>query len=177
MIPQDKDPIAGYSNTRSLSMFEEEPPQQEPIRVCLRLRPLNKFELKRRSTSCVSSPAAAENIVKKAPYATIGENTIKIHSTLEGEFNFQFDNVFPESSPQSAVYEHVASHMASRAMEGFNCALIAYGQTGSGKTHTMMGGGEHAATKSFKPSKKLNGTSFEDGKGMIHLLIKDVFRL
>ena len=158
-------------------MFEEEPPQREPIRVCLRLRPLNKFELKRRSTSCVTIPAAAENIDKKAPYATIGENTIKIHSTLEGEFNFQFDNVFPESSPQSVVYEHVASHMASRAMEGFNCALIAYGQTGSGKTHTMMGGGEHAATKSFKPSKKLSGTSVEDGKGMIHLLIKDVFRL
>jgi hypothetical protein len=177
MIPQDKDPIGGHSNTNNLAMFEEEPPQQESIRVCLRLRPLNKFELKRRSTSCVIAPDAGENIDKSAPYATIGENTIKIHSPLEGEFNFKFDRVLPEDSRQSVVYEHAASHLASRTMEGFNCALIAYGQTGSGKTHTMMGGGEHAATKSFKPSKKLNGASSEHGKGMIHLLIKDVFRL
>lgn len=117
--------------------------------------------------------AVGENINKTNPYATM-----QIHSPLEGGFNFAFDKVFPEDSPQSVIYENFVSHLASRAMEGFNCALIAYGQTGSGKTHTMLGGGEHAATtKSFKPSKKLNSASFEDGKGMIHLLVKDVFRL
>ena len=145
-----------------LRMFDDELPQQEPIRVCLRLRPLNSFERKRRSSCC-------------APFAMIGETTIQIHSPLDGEFNFAFDRVFPEDSPQSLIYENAVSNLASRAMEGFNCALIAYGQTGSGKTHTMMGCGQHVVTT--KTSKKMSSVGFEDGKGMIHLLVKDIFGL
>ncbi|EED94274.1 predicted protein, partial [Thalassiosira pseudonana CCMP1335] len=72
--------------------------------------------------------------------------------------DFTFDKVFDENTPQSTVYQHAAAPLASEVLEGFNCALISYGQTGSGKSHTMMGA--------------------SDGKrsGMIHRLIKDVFR-
>ena len=165
----------------SIAMFADGPPQQEPIRVCLRLRPMNKFELSRRSTNCVT-------VSKIVSYAAIlekgldmygnGGDAIKIDSPLEGEFNYVFDKVFPEESTQLAVYQHVVAPLASHALEGFNCALIAYGQTGSGKTHTMMGGYENAGTKHHKSSKKTTRANCYDEKsGMIHRLTRDVFLL
>mmetsp|Transcript_13077 Transcript_13077/g.23661 ORF Transcript_13077/g.23661 Transcript_13077/m.23661 type:complete len:1127 (-) Transcript_13077:160-3540(-) len=172
----------------SIAMFADGPPQQEPIRVCLRLRPVNKFELSRRSTNCVTARTIGENGSKIVSYAAIvekgpdmcgnGGNAIKIDSPLEGEFNYVFDKVFPEESTQLAVYQHVVAPLASHALEGFNCALIAYGQTGSGKTHTMMGGCENAGTKHHKSSTKTtSANSYDEKSGMIHRLIKDVFLL
>lgn len=170
-----------------VAMFVDEPLQQEPIRVCLRLRPVNKFELSRRSTNCVTGQTIIENGNRKVSYATMvekgcennsgGGDAIKIDSPLEGEFNFVFDKVFPEESTQLAVYQHVAAPLASHVLEGFSCALIAYGQTGSGKTHTMLGGSENAGSKPHKSSKKTTSSGGDDKSGMVHRLIRDVFRL
>ncbi|KAL7542815.1 hypothetical protein ACHAWF_007257 [Thalassiosira exigua] len=170
------------------TMFADEPLQQEPIRVCLRLRPVNKFELSRRSTNCVAGRGADDGSDKRASYAAVVGNgsdgsrargePIKIDSPREGEYDFVFDKAFREESSQSAVYEHAAAPLASHVLEGFNCALIAYGQTGSGKSYTMMGASDNAGSKPLKSKKATGGAGSGDEKsGMIHRLIKDVFRL
>ena len=172
----------------------ESPIQEDPIRVCLRLRPVNKLETSRRSTNCVkvqtvSSTANNNKDKHKAPYAaailqkgsaaTVG-NGIEVTSPVEGKFNFTFDHVFQEDASQSLVYQHAAAPLASDLLEGFNCALIAYGQTGSGKTYTQLG--ESPTTTSStsninKSSKKKLGTIHDNEKsGMIHRLIKDIFQ-
>lgn len=64
----------------------EEPTQQEKIRVCLRLRPQNKLEEARRSKNCVS-------VDGKANGNGAGGKRILVNSPLEGEFDFEFDEV------------------------------------------------------------------------------------
>eukprot|EP00959_Pyramimonas_sp_CCMP1952_P362782 7597114-Pyramimonas_sp.AAC.1 len=51
---------------------------------------------------------------------------------------FEFDNVFTESSSQDGVYSEVEPLVES-LVDGFNLCIFAYGQTGSGKTYTMEG--------------------------------------
>lgn len=173
--------VFSASGIGSLAKLDE-PYQQEPIRVFLRLRPFSKVEQTRRSTNCMAT-RAVESDADKVSYASIvgrkgmdrGEKkTINVDTPLEGEFNFVFDEVFGEDSTQSALYEHIVAPLASHALEGFNCALIAYGQTGSGKTYTMMGNG---AIEKKTPSKRSIGGNSDEQLGLIHLLIKDVFRL
>ena len=53
---------------------------------------------------------------------------------------FRFDNVFPPSSGQDAIFEEVSEFIQS-ALDGYHVCLFSYGQTGSGKTHTMQGSG------------------------------------
>jgi kinesin family protein C1 len=51
---------------------------------------------------------------------------------------YEYDQCFPQSSSQEAVYEE-AKDLLQSCLDGFNVCLFAYGQTGSGKTHTMLG--------------------------------------
>ena len=166
------------------NMLMDEPLQQIPISVCLRIRPLNKFEKTRRSTHCLTTSTSANNNnnENKVLYASVvgkqgsstentkNENeTIKIDSPLEGELNFTFDKVYNSNNnnenetsthQQLDIYQQTVQPLATYVMEGYNCALIAYGQTGSGKTYTMMGSGrDHhvlptTSTKKSSPSKR-----------------------
>lgn len=99
----------------------------ENIRVGLRLRPMNKLEISRRSRKCVRiNNNGCDNGV------------VSIDSPLEGALEYRFDQVFDEKSSQSSVYQFVKS-LAKDVLEGYSCALVAYGNTGTGKTHTLMG--------------------------------------
>ncbi|XP_065071098.1 kinesin-related protein 5-like [Rhopilema esculentum] len=51
---------------------------------------------------------------------------------------YKFDGVFPHSSKNHEVYEHVGKPVVLGALNGFNGTVFAYGQTGSGKTHSLM---------------------------------------
>lgn len=155
----------------------------ENIKVCLRLRPMNKLEESRRSRNCVE----------------VHENkTITVNSPLDGEFDCSFNWVFNESAGQKLVYEHSASHIPSQLLAGYNCAVIAYGQTGSGKTHTMIGAGgdSHAAVakKTARSMERKGDRTFKstlagpllsvpdqddpnyETSGMIPRVIRDLFR-
>ncbi|KAL7440056.1 hypothetical protein ACHAXM_008356 [Skeletonema potamos] len=191
----------GSSGGIGSPIFMDSPLQEDPIRVCLRLRPVNKLETSRRSTNCVKVQKTVHNannnnnnnnrtpkdnskassyaaIVEKGSTATAATgNAIEVISPLEGKFNFQFDHVFQEDASQSLVYQHAAAPLASDLIEGFNCALITYGQTGSGKTHTMMGESPTDGTTTTTVKSKKKSTTIDDEKsGMIHRLIKDVFQ-
>lgn len=69
-----------------MSLFMDEPLQQERIRVCLRIRPINKLEQSRRSRSCMTVPT------DDADGNGLG-SAISVDSPLEGEFKFMFDKV------------------------------------------------------------------------------------
>ncbi|EKX31709.1 hypothetical protein GUITHDRAFT_82856 [Guillardia theta CCMP2712] len=60
--------------------------------------------------------------------------------------DFQFDEVFDETSQQSQVYSSCASDLVSDFINGRNACIFAYGQTGSGKTHTIFGPDLHSVT-------------------------------
>uniref|UniRef100_A0A1I7Y2D8 Kinesin-like protein n=1 Tax=Steinernema glaseri TaxID=37863 RepID=A0A1I7Y2D8_9BILA len=88
-----------------------------PVKVCVRVRPLNGKENREGSKECVEF---------------YGENQV----ALSGRF-FTFDRVFNPRSSQDDVYDSCASHLIDNLFKGFNCTILAYGQTGSGKTFTM----------------------------------------
>jgi len=71
-----------------------------------------------------------------------GENGLKLRRGEDEPWkhNFTFDEVFPQTAGQEAVFNQ-ASEFIQSAMDGYNVCLFSYGQTGSGKTHTMQGSG------------------------------------
>lgn len=162
-------PMAKYTKT----LFMDGPVQEESIRVCLRLRPINKFELNRRSINCVNTGHTSD---KDSNINSESKKYITVNSPLQGGFKFAFDKIFPEKSTQVEVYQHAVAPLAVYAMEGYSCALIAYGQTGSGKTHTIMGGGEQQHHP-IGSSKIIKSPKNDEQLGMIQQFVKDVFRL
>eukprot|EP00956_Cyclotella_meneghiniana_P035063 scaffold110895_cov20-Cyclotella_meneghiniana.AAC.1 len=168
------------------SGFMDEPAQIEPIKVCLRLRPINSLEESRRSHNCVTTTAVINPNNPNNHHHVVGDtnNTnnnnsssvvLSVASPLQGPFSFAYDAVFDVDSSQANVYDHAAAPLATSVLEGFNCALIAYGQTGSGKTYTMMGNSSSGGGDSGGKTGKTNMAT-DNHRGMIPRLIHDVFR-
>lgn len=95
---------------------------QQNIRVAVRCRPLNKYELERGALSCVH--CARDKVTVR------DRNTSKV---------FTFDQVFNAFSKQIDVYNAMVAPVVEEILMGYNCTIFAYGQTGSGKTFTMTG--------------------------------------
>ena len=127
------------------SVFMDEPSQVEPIKVSLRLRPMNALEESRRSHDCITLHNA------NTPHHA---STLTVASPLQGPHTFTYNHIFSHDTQQQSVYESAVAPLAESILDGYNCALLAYGQTGSGKTYTMMG---------------------KSSDGMIPRLVKDVF--
>ena len=98
------------------------------VKVCVRLRPLNRRE-KRGNTI----PVVTANTEK-------GEITVvKGLSTKATRHAFNFDNVFSEFATQEEVFESTLLPIVGQVMKGYEATVFAYGQTGTGKTYTMEG--------------------------------------
>lgn len=52
---------------------------------------------------------------------------------------FTFDDIFPQETSQSTIFEKTSHSLTKEVLQGYNGTVFAYGQTGSGKTYTMMG--------------------------------------
>jgi len=133
--------------------------ESKNIRVFLRLRPMNKLELSRRSRNCV----------EVYPPGIYGSTELTVDSPLEGEYDFNFDQVFEGDATQAAVYSHAGAPFAKKVVEGRNCAIIVYGQSGSGKTSTIFGN-QYATNASGdsveKSESKMETKDEESGKDM-----------
>ena len=92
------------------------------IRVYARCRPMAKYEKERGCTTVVDFTS---------------EDTVLLHSD-RGDKDFQFDQVFSQTSKQEDVFEDT-KRLIESCIDGYNVCLFAYGQTGSGKTFTMTG--------------------------------------
>ena len=96
------------------------------VLVAVRVRPLNKRELRAKSSVNVIPSS-------KTSLSVLGENQ------YDDTRNFTFDAVLPERSTQKKAYDLTAKRILMKALDGFNGCIFAYGQTGSGKTYTMQG--------------------------------------
>lgn len=106
----------------------------EKICVCVRKRPLNDKERKKKEHDAVTClhPTAS---VHSAKFKVDGISKYLDHNT------FCFDHVFDEYCETDEVYEYTARPLVGYFCEGkgARATVFAYGQTGSGKSHTMTG--------------------------------------
>ena len=95
----------------------------EKINVFLRLRPMNKVELSSRSKRCIEVHEQ-ENGLKQE---------ITVHSQLDGEHDFSFNQIFDEKDSERSVYNNVVAPIAEKCIQGENCTLVCFGQSQSGR--------------------------------------------
>jgi len=98
----------------------------DTVKVCCRVRPLNKKELASHGTeSCI-------NVTDEKAFWNNDKAAGKPKE-------FVFDRCFGPESTQQEVYKYAAEPIVASIIEGYNGTVFAYGQTSSGKTHTMEG--------------------------------------
>ena len=97
----------------------------ECVKVAIRVRPMNKHEIEKKSKQCVDVDTT--------------NNTVSCTSDKNETKTFQFDYVYPMDTTQREVYDQVAFPIVESIFQGYNGTVFAYGQTGCGKTFTMMG--------------------------------------
>ncbi|XP_004368526.1 kinesin-like protein KIF9 isoform X2 [Trichechus manatus latirostris] len=66
------------------------------------------------------------------------------------DWSFKLDGVLHDAS-QDLVYETIAKHVVSQALDGYNGTIMCYGQTGAGKTYTMTGATENYKHRGILP--------------------------
>ena len=93
-----------------------------PVKVALRIRPLNSKEKSEACTECLRTVPNEQQVV-------LGKNKA-----------FTYDYVFSKDSLQAHVYDTSVQSLLDSLFKGYNATVLAYGQTGSGKTHTMGSG-------------------------------------
>ncbi|KAM8988541.1 kinesin-like protein KIF18B [Ara ararauna] len=119
------------------------PPEEGTVAVVVRVRPLARNE---RSVASVLHVADQHVIVLNpeepggAPSSALPPRGPKQQGK---ELKFVFDRVFGEQATQEEVFQHTASELLDRVLNGYNCSVFAYGATGAGKTYTMLGS-EHS---------------------------------
>ncbi|MCP9263449.1 Chromosome-associated kinesin KIF4 [Dirofilaria immitis] len=89
-----------------------------PVRVAIRVRPLNSREKAENSQECVQ--------------CFVEQSQISINGKM-----FTFDSIFDPTTSQEMIYDACAAPLLEKIFSGYNCTILAYGQTGSGKTYTM----------------------------------------
>lgn len=135
---------------------ENDPVIENQITVCVRKRPLNDKEDRRKEVDVMTVNTRNQLIVHEP------RQKVDLTKYLENQ-HFRFDYVFDETCTNDIVYKFTAKPLVKTIFEGGMATCFAYGQTGSGKTHTM--GGE------FKGKQQ----NFKNG--IYGLVALDVFKL
>ncbi|KRT78481.1 Kinesin [Oryctes borbonicus] len=112
------------NKTPTTSISEE----SENVKVAVRVRPLNKKEL-RDGLDNITSVDKKNNVISLA----------KPGLPDEPPKSFKFDYIFPEDCTQVDLYKQIAYPIVEKVFRGYNGTIFAYGQTGTGKTYTMIG--------------------------------------
>jgi len=101
------------------------------IKVCVRARPLNKRELKKKESQCVI------DMYKNATIIT-HPHTLHLPEDQQQKQIFAFDDSFwsvsEENSKniasQSEIYERIGAPILKNLIDGYNGCILSYGQTG-----------------------------------------------
>ncbi|KAL7464037.1 hypothetical protein ACHAXS_004376 [Conticribra weissflogii] len=133
----------------------------EKICVCVRKRPLNDKERRKKEHDAVTClhPTAT---VHSAKFKVDGISKYLDHNS------FCFDHVFDEFCETEEVYNYTAMPLVGYFCggKGARATVFAYGQTGSGKSHTMTGIQRLVANDIFDSlsnnSKKYAGCTLEN---------------
>ncbi|GJQ66792.1 kinesin-2B [Trypoxylus dichotomus] len=115
--------------------------ESENVKVAVRVRPLNKKEL-REGLENITSIDKENNVISLAKPALPDEHPK----------SFKFDYIFPEDCTQIHLYNQIAYPIVEKVFQGYNGTIFAYGQTGAGKTYTMMGKQDDSMQKGILPN-------------------------
>lgn len=108
----------------SIPSIQAGPLVQDHIRAFLRLRPMSKLEMSRRSRNC---------------FDIHDDNAKFTVDSLSGENDFCYDQVFGTDVNQTEIYNSICSQVVPDLMSGINCCVMAYGLASSGRTFTITG--------------------------------------
>lgn len=96
------------------------------VRVCVRRRPIFKYELKDHEFDVLTCIGRGRIVVHDA----------RMHVDMKRQFlhhhEFAFDNVFDQHATNQDVYEAAAKPLVTFATAGGYATCLMYGQTGSG---------------------------------------------
>lgn len=108
--------------------------RNDNICVCVRKRPLNDKERKKKEHDAVTV---------LHPTATVHSAKLRVDGIEKylDHNSFRFDQTFDEDSTTDTVYQYTAKPLVNYVCggNGARATVFAYGQTGSGKTFTMSG--------------------------------------
>ncbi|CAJ1334187.1 unnamed protein product [Effrenium voratum] len=126
-------PFASGDGSRGRPFF-----MGDPIKVCVRVRPLSASATEDNEIVCVRVPPA--DSPDKIP------NTVMLMHNRSHAKTYNFDRVYWSVKPTDSHYvsqerlmEDLGGELRDNVIGGYHSCLFAYGQTGSGKTYTVLG--------------------------------------
>lgn len=146
--------IREYQDTLDFNpLTEADQVVEHQITVCVRKRPLNSKEMKKREVDVVTCPNKDQVIIHEP------KTKVDLTKFLDNQ-HFRFDYAFDEEVNNELVYRYTAKPLVVNIFEGGMATCFAYGQTGSGKTHTMGGEFQGKTQASKLSSVKYAGLVF-----------------
>lgn len=108
------------------------PPGEMKICICIRKRPINSKEIKKRDHDAVTC---------SNPLVAVHDCKLKVDGITKYLDNniFRMDHIFGEDDTTDDIYMYAVQPLADFVLDGGRATVFAYGQTGSGKTFTMTG--------------------------------------
>ena len=129
----------------AFDLSNEVPHSVDRIKVCVRIRPLLKFELESsdRDSELAWKWSDQHIIQDKFLTAAQAHAAAAAASSNQGRdkdvLAYSFDNLFGPEASNEIIYSAAVKNLVHKAMEGYHGTIFAYGQTSSGKTFTMNG--------------------------------------
>ena len=109
-------------------------PQNTPMLVAVRARPLSRDEAERGEFGIVR--VLESRVVVVLDPQDYDRN---LQPNRSKEKKYAFDYVFDEDASQAEIFSGTTRGLINGVLVGFNASVFAYGATGAGKTYTMLG--------------------------------------
>eukprot|EP00747_Dinoflagellata_sp_TGD_P102470 gnl/TRDRNA2_/TRDRNA2_168676_c0_seq4.p1 gnl/TRDRNA2_/TRDRNA2_168676_c0~~gnl/TRDRNA2_/TRDRNA2_168676_c0_seq4.p1 ORF type:complete len:490 (+),score=81.23 gnl/TRDRNA2_/TRDRNA2_168676_c0_seq4:313-1782(+) len=117
-----------------ISRWQRQSPRSSALTICVRKRPLLKFEVEKGEWDSV------EVISRDSAMLTHDGRVTRSGRKLEiTHRRFVLDRVWNASTSTQAVYQDVVVPLVKGMLEGSGATLLCMGQTGTGKTYTLCG--------------------------------------
>ncbi len=131
--------LADYMDQRRFSQFDSE--SEFPFRICVRKRPLLKFERNNGTYDVVNTDSVNSLTLHDGRLARNGRQLTMTHH------QYVFDRVFAADASNNQVCENAIDPLLFWSEKGHKSTVICFGQTGTGKTYTFNGALSHIANK------------------------------
>eukprot|EP01117_Protostelium_nocturnum_P017423 TRINITY_DN7090_c0_g3_i2.p1 TRINITY_DN7090_c0_g3~~TRINITY_DN7090_c0_g3_i2.p1 ORF type:complete len:956 (-),score=372.15 TRINITY_DN7090_c0_g3_i2:59-2896(-) len=109
--------------------------QREPVKVFLRVRPLNREESNRGDTHCIQYSSETPLTISLRP----PKDSIQYRTNGDAEHKYTFTGVMGERSAQTEVFSACAVPVIESFLKGINGLIFSYGITNAGKSYTISG--------------------------------------